>query len=308
MTLGVLVTFRVLNICDMTCDGSFPLGAAVMAVLLHAGVPTPLAILAAAASGAAAGLVTAILHTRLKLPDLLASILTMTMLYSINLRIMGNRANISLLKIDTIFKKLGEWSTSFPGNIADTQTGVLIFCVVIVLVIKLVIDIFFHTDLGLALGALGSNPQLIISVGMNPDVLKMIGISFSNALIGTAGAFAAMYQGFADVNFGQGMIVSGLASLMMGEFLIRSNRITILTLRALAGSILYRALMYFARNYGYHVGMTANDLKLITGLLIVICVIISQHGFRSGYGKRWDWAKFLNSIRAVHKSGRQGHD
>jgi putative ABC transport system permease protein len=136
------------------------------------------------------------------------------------------------------------------------------------------------------MGALGANPQLIISQGMNPDVIKMCGISLANGLVGVSGAFAAMYQGFADVNLGSGMIVSGLASLMIGEFLIRSNKISVLTLRVLLGSILYRGLMYFARNYGYYIHMTANDLKLITGLLIILCIVISRRGVRSGLPKK----------------------
>jgi putative ABC transport system permease protein len=294
VTLGVLLTYRIVNICDMTCDGTFPLGAAVAAVLLQRGLGTPGVLIVVALAGAGAGLVTAILHTRLKLPDLLAGILTMTMLRSVNLRVMGNRANLSLLKTDTIFKHLNAWGREFAGG---GQLGVLIFCFCAAVVIMILIDIFCRTDFGLALGALGSNPQLIISIGMNPDSLKVVGIAVSNAIIAIAGAFAAMYQGFADIGFGQGMIVGALASLMMGEFLVRSNRITILTLRALAGSILYRALMYLARTNGYRVGMTANDLNLITGILIIICVIISRSGFRKGYGKSWDWIKIWRRAR-----------
>jgi putative ABC transport system permease protein len=152
---------------------------------------------------------------------------------------------------------------------------------------------FFHTDFGLCLGALGANPQLIISQGMNPDMLKITGICLANGLFGIAGAYAAMYQGFSDVNFGAGMIVSGLASLMIGEFLIRSNKIGMLTLRAVLGSILYRGLMFLARNYGYYINMTANDLKLITGLLIIGCIVISKSGFRGGSPQR-------------QKAGREG--
>jgi putative ABC transport system permease protein len=152
--------------------------------------------------------------------------------------------------------------------------------------VKLALDVFFHTDLGLCLGALGANPQLIISQGMNPDVLKIIGICFANGLFGIAGAYAAMYQGFSDVNFGSGMIVLGLASLMIGEFLVRSNRIGVLTLRAILGSVIYRGLMFLARNYGYYIHMTANDLKLITGILIIVCIVISKTGFRQYSGKQ----------------------
>ncbi|MDR3334053.1 MAG: ABC transporter permease [Treponema sp.] len=277
MVWGVFITFRVLNFADMTVDGSFPLGAAIMAVMLLKGVSPILAMALAFAGGALAGLVTALIHTRLKIPDLLSGILTMTMLYSVNLRVMSNRANLSLIRVPTLFSRISSWAGAFM----PPQSAIVVYCVLVVLIIKIVLDLFFHTDFGLSLGALGANPQLIISQGMNPDILKMTGICLSNALVAVAGSFTAMYQGFADVNLGSGMIVSGLASLMIGEFLIRSNKISALTLRVILGSILYRALMYLARNYGYHLHMTANDLKLITGILIILCILISKTGFRS---------------------------
>ncbi|MDR0599481.1 MAG: ABC transporter permease [Treponema sp.] len=283
MVLGVFITFRVLNFADMTVDGSFPLGSALMVVLLLGGFPTPLAILAAFAGGCAAGLVTALIHTRLKVPDLLSGILTMTMLYSINLRIMFNRANISLLKFTSLFNRITGWTADTLGGL----WGVVIFCALLTFLVKTALDLFFHTDYGLTMGALGDNPQLVISQGMNPDVIKISGICLANGLTAAAGALTAMYQGFADVSLGTGIIVSGLASLMLGELLIRSNRIGLQTLRVLAGSVLYRGLMYLARDYGYHINMTPNDFKLITGLLIVICIILSHNRlFRARRRKR----------------------
>jgi len=269
MVLGVFISFRILNFADLTVDGSFPLGSAIMVVALLKGASTPLAFLLAFAGGCAAGLVTALIHTRLKVPDLLSGILTMTMLYSINLRIMGNRANISLLRFNTIFSRINEWVGMW---------GVVIFCLIIALFIKKLLDIFFHTDYGLTMGALGANPQLVVSQGMNPDIIKTSGICLSNGLTALAGGLTALYQGFADVGLGTGIIVLGLASLMLGELIIRSSRIELLTLRVLVGSILYRALMYFARDYGYRIKMTPNDFKLITGILIVVCIIISKTG------------------------------
>jgi putative ABC transport system permease protein len=288
MVLGVFITFRVLNFADMTVDGSFPLGAAIMAVMLTRGLPPAAAMGIAFAGGAAAGLVTALIHTRLKIPDLLSGILTMTMLYSVNLHVMSNRANLSLLRVPTLFTRISDWA----GNFMPPQWAIVIYCVIIVLVIKIVLDLFFHTDYGLSMGALGANPQLIISQGMNPDMIKISGICLANGLVAVSGSLTAMYQGFGDVNLGSGMIVSGLASLMIGEFLVHSNKISILTLRVILGSILYRGLMYLARNYGYYIHMTANDLKLITGLLIILCIIISRSGFmgffRAGRKKRKD--------------------
>lgn len=282
MVLGVFITFRVLNFADMTVDGSFPLGAAIMAVMLINGLPPAAALGLAFFGGAAAGLVTSLIHTRLKIPDLLSGILTMTMLYSVNLRVMSNRANLSLLRVPTLFSRISGWAET----VMPPQWALVIYCVIIVALIKVILDLFFHTDYGLSMGALGANPQLIISQGMNPDVIKMSGICLANGMTAMSGSFAAMYQGFADVNLGSGMIVSGLASLMIGEFLIRTNRISLLTLRVILGSILYRGLMYLARNYGYYINMTANDFKLITGLLIILCIIISRSGFRAGQKSR----------------------
>jgi putative ABC transport system permease protein len=273
MVLGVFISFRVLNFADMTVDGSFPMGSALMVVTLLNGFPAPLSMLAAFAGGCAAGLITALIHTRLKVPDLLSGILTMTMLYSINLRIMSNRANISLLRHTTFFNRISEMTAASLGGL----WGVVIFCVLVALAVKIALDLFFHTDYGLSMGALGANPQLVISQGMNPDVIKISGICLANGLVAVAGALTSIYQGFADVSLGTGIIVSGLASLMLGELLIRSNRIVFQTLRVLIGSVLYRGLMYFARDYGYYVKMTPNDFKLITGLLIIVCIFLSNN-------------------------------
>ncbi|MDR1429356.1 MAG: ABC transporter permease [Spirochaetaceae bacterium] len=290
MVLGVFITFRVLNFADMTVDGSFPMGAAIMAVLLTRSFPASAAIPIVFAGGALAGFVTALIHTRLKIPDLLSGILTMTMLYSVNLRIMSNRANLSLLRVPTLFARISALAEGIlpgilPGRIPGilpTSLAVVLYCILVLAAVKIILDLFFHTDFGLSMGALGANPQLIISQGMNPDVIKMVGISLANGLVAVSGSYAAMYQGFADVGLGSGMIVSGLASLMIGEFLMRSNRIGIQTLRVILGSILYRSLMYIARNYGYKIHMNPNDLKLMTALLIILCLVLSRSGFRAG--------------------------
>ena len=275
MVLGVFATFRVLNFCDMTVDGSFPLGACVLAACLSSGLPPSVSLFAAFVAGLFAGLVTTGIYTYLKIPDLLSGILTMTMLYSVNLRIMSNRANISLLRVPTFFSKIHACMTvHFPA--VDSEWGIAIFLVVFVFALKFLLDLFYHTDLGLTMGVLGSNPQLVISQGVNPSVVRGIGICFGNGLASLAGAFAAMYNGFADVGMGTGVVVSGLASLMLGEFIIRTNKISLQTLRVLVGSILYRALMMVARSYGYKIYMTANDLKLMTGILIIICLIITR--------------------------------
>lgn len=275
MVLGVFFTYRVLNFCDMTVDGTFPMGACVLAACLVHGLPVSLALFLAFTAGLVAGLVTAVIYTKLRIPDLLAGILTMTMLYSINLRIMENKANTSFLRIPTLFSRIIDKMYELPFEV-NPDWGIVVFLIIFVLILKSVLDLFFHTDMGLTMGALGANPQLVISQGVNPNSLRTIGICFGNGLAALAGAFAAMYNGFADVGMGTGTIVSALASLMLGEFILRSNKITIQTLRVLIGSCIYRALMIVARTYGHYIHLTPNDLKLITGILIIICLTLTK--------------------------------
>jgi putative ABC transport system permease protein len=271
MVLGVFITFRVLDFPDLTVDGTFPLGAALMAVFIINGYNLILAIILSFIGGFIAGMITALIHNKLKVPQLLAGIITMIMLYSINIRILGS-ANVQLLKVETIFTKVID---AFSG-ILSSDIAQLLFIVVIVIILKIALDTFFRTDLGLTLGALGNNQQMVISQGVNPEWLKIIGVGLSNGLVAISGAFAAQYFKFADVSLGQGIIIAGLTSVMIGEFLIRSNRISFLTLRVLLGSIIFRGIMFFGRFYGFHIKMKSTDLKLVTGLLIIVCLIITK--------------------------------
>lgn len=272
MVLGVFITFRILDFPDLTVDGSFPLGAAVMAILIANGVNLILALVVAFVAGVIAGFITATIHNKLHVPNLLAGILTMTMLWSINIRVLGNRPNLPLIRQDTILSYIVSWTEGFLPE----SWALLIFFIVVSLSIKFLLDLFFRTDLGLTLGAMGNNQQMVVTQGVNPETLKLIGVGLSNGLVAIAGAFVAQYQGFADVNLGQGIIISGLASVMIGEFILRSNRIWVLTLRVILGSILFRGIMYLGRYYGYYINLTPNDLKLITGILIVASLIITK--------------------------------
>lgn len=272
LVLGVFITFRILNFPDLTVDGSFPLGAATVAILLTNGHSIFLAIFVAFLGGVLAGVVTAVIHNKLGVPNLLAGILTMTMLWSVNIRVLGNKANLPLMREETL---VSEAVTVLEG-VVPQEWAMLIFFLLFTLVVKLLLDLFFRTDLGISLGAMGDNEQMVVSTGVNPEVLKMIGVGLSNGLVALSGALVAQYQGFADVNLGQGIIIAGLASVMIGEFVLRSNRIGLLTLRVIFGSILYRGLMYLGRFYGYHINLTPTDLKLITGLLIILSLIVTQ--------------------------------
>ena len=271
MVLGILILFRIMDMADLTCDGSVATGAAICAVCITKGMPIIVAMLLAFVGGALCGLVTAEIHNRLHIPGLLASILTMTMLYSINLRVLGNKANLPLLRINTLYTYLPKWFGFLPGEYAS-----LLGTILLVLLIKGLFDLFFRTDLGIAIGAMGSNEQMVISQGMNPALLKDIGFCLSNGLIGLSGAMLAQYQGFADANLGQGMVVQGLAGIMLGEFLFSSNRIGLITLRALLGGIIYKALMFFGRKYGYLIHITPNDFKLLTGILVIASLYVAE--------------------------------
>ena len=271
MVIGILISFRILDFADLTCDGSFATGAAVAVMCIVNGGSIFISLILAFLAGVAAGAVTAVIHNRFKIPGLLAGILTMTMLYSINLRILGNKANVNLLGVKNFYS---EASTSF--GFLKGPWPAFFSTLIILLIVKVLIDVFFRTDLGLAIGALGSNEQMIISYGMNPSTLKIIGIGLSNGLIALSGGLFSQYQGFADANLGTGMVVQGLAAIMIGEFLFSSNRISLITLRVILGGIIYKALMFYGRKYGSNIGLTANDFKFLTGVLVIVSLAIAK--------------------------------
>jgi len=284
MVLGVFMSYRVLNFCDMTVDGAFPMGACIFGACFVAGINPYFALLLAFFGGMLAGLCTTLIYTKLKIPDLLAGILMMTILYSINLRIAG-KANIPFYNVKnangevlkTPFQQITDFfADKFPS--APSELGILIVLVIFIIILKFLMDLFYHTDLGLTMGALGDNQQMIVSQGVNPQIVRGIGVCIGDGLAAVSGALFAMYSGFADVGSGTGVIVSGLASLMLGEFILRSNKIGLQTLRVLIGSIIYRGLMYLARSYGYLINLRPDALKLITGVLIIACLIVSKVG------------------------------
>ncbi len=260
MALGVYLTFRVLNFPDLTVDGSFPLGAAVAARLITGGASPVAATLVAPFLGFAAGAVTGILNTRLKISGLLAGILTMTALYSINLRVMG-RANIPLLRsasVLTVLNRLG----------VPSSVSALALFVAVVALLKLALDVFLRTEFGLALRATGDNEVMIRSLGVNTDSAKIVGLGLSNALVALAGALVAQYQGFADIGMGIGMVVAGLASVIIGGALFAPRSIGLATLGVVAGSLVYRFAVFFALRMGF----APTDLKIVTALLVVVAL------------------------------------
>lgn len=274
MALGVFITFRVLDFPDLTVDGTFPLGAAIMAAFLVRGYNLWFALTIAFSGGVLAGMLTGIMHNELKIPNLLAGILTMILLYSINLRILGT-SNVSLLNVDTILSRFHAFLKPVYGF--SRSISYMIFSLIAIFCIKVLLDIFFRTDLGLTLGALGDNQQMIISQGVNPKILKITGVGLSNGLVAVSGALAAQYQNFADINLGQGIIIAGLASVMIGEFMIKSNNIVWLTLNVILGSIIFNAVMYGARILIFDISfLRASDLKFVQVLLVVGCLSITR--------------------------------
>ena len=262
VALGIALTFRVLSFPDLTVDGSFPLGGAVCARLLVAGVDPFVAVIVALAAGFGAGCLTGILSTRFRINSLLAGILVMTILYSINLRIMG-RANIPLLTVTTLITPLESLSVS-------RYWPVIGFFLVVALVCKILLDLFLHSEYGLAFRATGDNEQMICSLGVNTDRATILGLGLSNALVALSGALVAQDQGFADVGMGIGMIVAGLASIIIGEALIKPRTVFRLTLATIIGSICYR----FILASGMRMGLAPTDLKLATGLMVIVALVI----------------------------------
>ncbi|WP_400164813.1 ABC transporter permease [Brevibacillus sp. TJ4] len=270
LALGVYLTFRILNVPDLTVDGSFALGGAVSAVLIIDGMSPILATLIAFVIGGLAGAFTGILHTKGKINALLAGILTMIALYSVNLRIMG-KSNLPLLREETLvtqIKSLGIPDLAVGG--ITLLTGTAMMFIVIVLIIKLLIDWFLHTDVGQDLRATGDNPKMIRSFGVNTDTTTIIGLTLSNGLVAVSGAWLAQYQGFADVGMGIGMIVIGLASVIVGEVLFGSSSIFRVTLAVICGSIVYRLVIALA----LRAGLDPSDMKLITALIVIVALTV----------------------------------
>jgi len=270
MSLGVYLTFRILNFPDLTVDGSFALGGALAAKLIIDGYHPVLATLFALVAGAAAGAFTGVLSTKGKINGLLAGILTMIALYSINLRIM-DRANLPLLREETLYTWVQEWSLpSLVLGGVTLFTGVALVFLLLIAIVKGLIDWFLHTDLGLDLRATGDNSTMIRSFGVNTDRTTIIGLALSNALVAASGALIAQYQGFADVGMGIGMIVIGLASVIVGEVLFGSTTIFRATLAVVAGSVVYRLVIALA----LQAGLNPSDMKLITALIVIIALTV----------------------------------
>ncbi|MDQ0220327.1 ABC transporter permease [Peribacillus cavernae] len=294
MALGVYLSFRILDFPDLTVDGSFVTGAATAAILIVNGVNPFTATIIAMLAGFVAGCLTGILHTVGKINTLLSGILMMIALYSINLRIMG-RSNVPLLNTESVFTHVSDFWGKIGidsalnsmlvaiglGDSLPRTWGILLFMFVITFVIKFLTDFFLRTEIGLALRATGDNQRMIRSFAANTNVMIVLGLGLSNAMVALSGSLIAQQGGFADVGMGIGMIVIGLASVIIGEALFGTKTIARTTLAVIGGSIIYRIVVTLALRVEF---FEPGDVKMITAFIVILALVLPK--FIDGYKER----------------------
>lgn len=267
LAIGIHITYRILDISDLTSEGSFTLGAAVCASAIVNNIPPIIAVFMAIIAGSLAGMITGLLHTKLQIPSLLAGILSMTGLYSINLRIMG-KANIPLNMSDTLLTNIKDLL-----NLGKDRDAAIILGIVVCIIVIILLVWFFNTEFGYAIVATGNNDKMIRANGINSDITKIAGLMLANALIALSGALVCQYNGYADVQQGIGAIVIGLASVIIGEVIFR-NRNLIMSLSGIVlGSIIYRLIVAIVINSNY---VSANDMKLFTAIIVAIALYVAN--------------------------------
>ena len=261
--LGIYITYKILDFPDLTADGGFALGAALTTVLILMGVNPILCIVISAIGGFLCGCVTGIIHVKFKVRDLLAGIITMMALYSINLRIVG-KANVSIMKETTIFDLI---------NVGDLT--VVIVMIIIVLLLKIVLDLYLKTRSGYLLKAVGNNPNVVVSLGRDDGDIKILGLALGNSLVAISGGLLCQQQGFFEITMGNGVMVMALASVIIGFSVFKNVKFISNTLKVVIGSILYKASVSFA----LYIGFEASDIKLITAVIFLIVLILSNGRF-----------------------------
>jgi putative tryptophan/tyrosine transport system permease protein len=278
LALGVYLSFRIFNMPDITADGSITLGASVAATLLVLGYDPVTATGAAAVAGMAAGATTGVLHTKFRINALLSGILVMTALYSINLHVMG-KSNVPLLDAVSLatyaeaaaVRVLGSGDdiAVFGWRVGVRDAGMLMAMLALVTAVGVVLNLFFRTNLGTAVRATGDNHQMVRALGISVDAVLILGLSLSNGLVAFSGAVLAQYQGFADAQMGIGMIVWGLASVIIGEALVGRASLGVLITGTVMGSVLFRLLIAIALRWG----LSPNDLKLVTAIFVFAALV-----------------------------------
>jgi len=281
LSLGMFMSYRVFNFADITAEGTITFGASIAASLIVAGFPPVLATLCALFGGFLAGVITGIIHTKFEINGLLSGILVMTALYSVNLHVLG-RSNVPLMLETTLvqqFESVGQGIFGFAENITIFGSMVtagslyiLIFIILLIIIAGLLLYGFLRSEIGTAMRATGNNPQMIRALGVNTQFMIITGLGISNALIGLSGALLAQFQGFADVQMGIGMLVWGLASVIIGEALIGEKTLGYLIAGAIFGSLIFRLLVAVA----LRIGLNPNDLKLITAVFVLIALVLPK--------------------------------
>lgn len=271
LAIGIHITYRILDISDLTSEGSFTLGAAVCATAIVNNIPPILAIFMALISGSLAGMITGLLHTKLQIPSLLAGILSMTGLYSINLRIMG-KANIPLNMHSTLLTNIKELFNLGKDRDAAIFLGIIVCVIVIIFLVW-----FFNTEFGYAIVATGNNDKMIRANGINSDITKIAGLMLANALIALSGALVCQYNGYADVQQGIGAIVIGLASVIIGEVIFRNRNLITSLIGIVIGSIIYRLIVAIVINSNY---VSANGMKLFTAIIVAVALYVANVDFK----------------------------
>src|SRR5258706_10127801 len=269
--LGVLITFRFFRFPDLTAEGSYPLGGAVAAALLVAGLNPFAATFAAILAGAAAGILTALVHTMLRINNIIAGIIVMTALYTVNLRGMG-KANTPLLSTPTVFGDIVAGLNPLRMNLADNVYTTIPIAAAILALAALALVWFFHTDLGLAVRATGQNETMSLSLGVNIDRTKLVGLALSNGFIALSGALVAQNHGFADIGMGISILVTGAAAVLIGESIFGDRTIAWWVFAAIVGVVIYSLLQAVA----FRVGLNAIDLRLVTAVLLLSALAIPQ--------------------------------
>ena len=279
LALGSFISFRIFHFPDITAEGSFTFGAAITASLIIAGANPVVATVLAFAGGLLAGSATGLIHTRFKIDPLLSGILVMTALYSVNLHVMG-KSNVPLLSQNTLFTWFEHFSLIISGKDATVNLigwsvpakdlWTLFFCLLIIVVFCLLLLWFFRTNIGTAMRATGDNDQMIRALGVNTKRMIILGVALSNGFIALSGSMLAQFQGFADVQMGIGMMVWGLASVIIGEALISNNSLGLVIAGTVIGAVLFRLLVAIALRWG----MNPNDLKLITAAFVFLALVL----------------------------------
>jgi putative ABC transport system permease protein len=269
--LGVLITFRFFRFPDLTAEGSYPLGGAVVAALLVRGADAFSATLAATLAGAFAGTLTAVIHTKLRINNIIAGIIAMTALYTVNLRVMG-KANTPLLTTPSVFSESVDALNRIGLALHDNVLSTILLAFLFLLIASLALAWFFATDLGLAVRATGQNEAMITSLGVSTDRTKLVGLALSNGFIALSGALVAQNHGFADIGMGIGILVTGAAAVLIGEAIFGDRSVPWWIAATIVGALIYRLLVALA----LRLGLEPVDLRLITAVLLLLVLALPQ--------------------------------